>query len=40
VVRLWCSREQMRWLSAHALEVVKAGRADPRMNGRLTYYWT
>jgi uncharacterized repeat protein (TIGR03847 family) len=40
VVRLWCSRQQMRWLSAHALEVVKSGRADPRMNGRLTYYWT
>jgi len=40
VVRLWCTREQMRLLSAHALEVVKAGRADPRQNGRLTYYWT
>jgi uncharacterized repeat protein (TIGR03847 family) len=40
VVRMWCSRQQMRWLSVHTLEVVKAGRADPRMNGRLTYYWT
>jgi uncharacterized repeat protein (TIGR03847 family) len=40
VVRLWCSRQLMRWLSVHALEVVKAGRADPRMNGRLIYYWT
>jgi len=40
VVRMWCSRQQMRWLSAYALEVVKSGRADPRMNGRLTYYWT
>jgi uncharacterized repeat protein (TIGR03847 family) len=40
VVRLWCSRQQMRWLSLYALEVVKAGRADPRMNGRLIYYWT
>jgi uncharacterized repeat protein (TIGR03847 family) len=40
VARLWCSRMQMRLLSAHTLEVVKAGRADPKQNGRLTYYWT
>lgn len=40
VVRLWCSRLQMRRLSVHTLEVVKAGRADPKQNGRLTYYWT
>jgi len=40
VARLWCSRLQMRLLSAHAMEVVKAGRADPKQNGRLTYYWT
>lgn len=40
VARLWCSRQQMRWLSIHTLEVVKAGRADPRMNGRMTYYWS
>ncbi|GIK28581.1 MAG: DUF3090 family protein [Chloroflexi bacterium] len=40
VVRLWCSREQMRALSIHAANIVKAGRADPRLNGRLVYYWT
>jgi uncharacterized repeat protein (TIGR03847 family) len=40
VVRLWCSREQMRALSIQASDVVKAGRADPRLNGRLVYYWT
>jgi uncharacterized repeat protein (TIGR03847 family) len=40
IVRMWCSRKQMRLLSAHALEVVQAGRADPKQNGRLTYYWT
>lgn len=40
VVRVWCSREQMRILSEHAREVVNAGRSDPRQNGRLTYYWT
>jgi len=40
IVRMWCSREQMRTLSLHTLEVVQAGRADPKQNGRLTYYWT
>ena len=40
VVRLWCSREQMRALSIAASDIVKAGRADPRLNGRLVYYWT
>lgn len=40
VVKLWCSRLQMHLLSEHTLEVVKAGRADPKQNGRLTYYWT
>jgi uncharacterized repeat protein (TIGR03847 family) len=40
VVRLWCSREQMRALSVQAADIVKAGRADPRLNGRLVYYWT
>lgn len=40
VVRLWCSRPQMRALSLHALETVQAGRADPRQNGRVVYYWT
>lgn len=40
VVRLWGSREQMRALSIAASDIVKAGRADPRLNGRLVYYWT
>lgn len=40
VVRMWCSRGQMRLLSRHALDVVKAGRPDPKQNGRLIYYWT
>jgi len=40
IVRLWCSRRQMRALSLHALEIVQAGRADPRQNGRVVYYWT
>lgn len=40
VVRLWCSREQMRALSLRAMETVKSGRPDPKQNGRLVYYWT
>jgi uncharacterized repeat protein (TIGR03847 family) len=40
VVRLWCTREQMKALSAHGSDTVKQGRADPRLNGRLVYYWT
>jgi uncharacterized repeat protein (TIGR03847 family) len=40
IVRIWCSRQQMRTLSLHTLEVVKSGRADPKQNGRLTYYWS
>ncbi|MBZ0285556.1 MAG: DUF3090 family protein [Anaerolineae bacterium] len=40
VVRMWCSRHQMRLLSGFTLEVVKSGRADPKQNGRLSYYWT
>jgi uncharacterized repeat protein (TIGR03847 family) len=40
VVRIWCTREQMAALSLHAMDTVKSGRADPRQNGRLVYYWT
>ncbi|MFW5692165.1 MAG: DUF3090 family protein [Chloroflexota bacterium] len=40
VVRIWCSRSQMRALSEHAIATVKSGRADPKQNGRLVYYWT
>ncbi|RMF81001.1 MAG: DUF3090 domain-containing protein [Chloroflexi bacterium] len=40
VIRFWCSRQQMRALSEQAMLAVKAGRADPKQNGRLVYYWT
>jgi len=40
IVRMWCSRTQMRALSAHATATVQAGRPDPKQNGRLVYYWT
>ena len=40
VVRIWATREQMRALSQHAQYVVKQGRADPKSNGHLIYYWT
>lgn len=40
VVRMWCSRKQMRALSLHAMDLVAAGRPSPKQNGRITYYWT
>lgn len=40
VVRMWCSRSQMRALSEHSSSTVKQGRPDPKQNGRLVYYWT
>jgi len=40
VVRFWGSRQQMRALSTYTLDVVRQGRADPKSNGRLLYYWT
>jgi uncharacterized repeat protein (TIGR03847 family) len=40
IVRMWCSRDQMRALSTHATATVQAGRPDPKQNGRLVYYWT
>ncbi len=40
VVRLWCTRQQMRALSTYTLDVVRQGRADPKSNGRILYYWT
>lgn len=40
IVRLWCSRTQMAALSAHALQIVQSGRPDPKLNGRIVYYWT
>jgi uncharacterized repeat protein (TIGR03847 family) len=39
IVRMWGSRLQMRVLSQHTMEIVQQGRADPKMNGRLVYYW-
>jgi uncharacterized repeat protein (TIGR03847 family) len=40
VVRLWVTREQMRAVSVHTQQVIKQGRADPKTNGYLIYYWT
>ena len=40
VVRMWCSREQMRALSLHAMDLVKSGRPDAKQNGRIIFYWT
>lgn len=40
VVRMWCDRQQMRALSLRATAIVQSGRADPRQNGRVVYYWT
>lgn len=39
VVRMWCTREQMRALSLHALDTVKSGRPDAKQNGRIIFYW-
>jgi len=39
VVRMWCSREQMRALSLHAMDTVKSGRPDAKQNGRIIFYW-
>src|SRR5439155_10955468 len=40
VVRFWGSRQQMRALTTYTMDVVRQGRADPKSNGRLLYYWT
>ncbi len=40
VVRMWGTRAQMRTLSLHAQSVVSKGRANPKSNGYMTYYWT
>ncbi len=40
VVRMWATREQMHLLSEHTESVVKKGRADPKTNGYMIYYWT
>ncbi|MCY3572653.1 MAG: DUF3090 family protein [Chloroflexi bacterium] len=40
VARMWCTRQQMRALSLHAMDTVKSGRPDARQNGRIIFYWT
>jgi uncharacterized repeat protein (TIGR03847 family) len=40
IVRMWSSRGQMRALSVHSTATVQAGRPDPKLNGRIAYYWT
>ena len=40
VVRMWGTPQQMMALSHIANTTVKAGRADPKQNGRIIYYWT
>ena len=40
IARLWGSREQFRALSMYASKLVDRGRADPKSNGRIIYYWT
>jgi uncharacterized repeat protein (TIGR03847 family) len=40
IVRMWSNRAQMRALSSHSTETVQAGRPDPKLNGRIVYYWT
>ncbi len=40
VARMWCTREQMKALSLHAIDIVKSGRPDAKQNGRIIYYWT
>lgn len=39
-VRMWCTREQLKALSLHAIDIVKSGRPDAKQNGRIIYYWT
>ncbi len=40
IVRFWGTRQQYRALSEHAFQLVEKGRADPRQNGHVIYYWT
>jgi uncharacterized repeat protein (TIGR03847 family) len=40
LVRFWGTREQFRALSQWVKRLVDLGRADPKSNGRLIYYWT
>jgi len=40
IVRFWGTRDQFRAMSKNAIQLVKKGRADPKGNGRVIYYWT
>lgn len=40
IARFWGSRTQFRALSIYAARLVEKGRADPKQNGRIIYYWT
>jgi uncharacterized repeat protein (TIGR03847 family) len=40
VVKMWATREQVHALSEYAQTVVRKGRADPKTNGYMLYYWT
>ncbi len=40
IVRFWGSREQFRALSMWISNLVNKGRANPKTNGRVIYYWT
>jgi len=40
IVRFWGTRDQFRAMSKYAIQLVKKGRADPKGNGRVIYYWT
>lgn len=40
ILRIWATRQQMRALCLHTLNVVRQGRVNPQSNGRLLYYWT
>ena len=39
-VRFWATREQMCALSEYTAQIVRQGRADPKTNGYMVYYWT
>lgn len=40
IVRFWGSREQFRAFSLWIAKLVDRGRANPKTNGRVIYYWT
>jgi len=40
VVRFWGTKAQYRVLSEHTFSVIDQGRADPKQNGHVIYYWT